>query len=74
MNHHLMSTEFSIKSNGCQLTYRFDEDLLTEEMADLIKIVAICINYIDIKEGLLMLEMLRDRPPFYAYSPEEDIA
>jgi hypothetical protein len=69
-----MTTEFTIKSNGCQLTYKFDEDLLTDEMADLIKIVAICINHVDIKDGLLMLEMLRDRPPFYAYYPEEDIA
>lgn len=66
-------TKFSIESNGGQLDCYIAEQLTVEEMADLLKIIAIIIHHVPTTEALLHLEMLRDRPPFYLYSEEEKI-
>lgn len=67
-------TKFSIESNGGQLDCYIAEQLTVEEMADLLKIIAIVIHYVPINEALLYMESLRDRSPFFECYPEEKIS
>jgi len=65
--------EFTISSGNTQVTHHFPHELRSEELADLLKILAICLYDVEINDALIQLEILRQCPNFFAYS-EEDIA
>lgn len=63
-----------IKSGNTQIVHNFPHELRTEEIADLLSILAICLYEVELKDALIQLELLRQVPIFFESFTEEDIA
>lgn len=67
--------KITIESGNTQVTHNFPYELRTEEVADILSILAICLYDVELHDALIQLELLRQVPNFFDCShQEEDIA
>ena len=66
--------KISIESSGTQVTHIFPYELKAEEIADLLSILAICLDDVELRDALIQLELLRQVPNFFEQENMEDIA